>query len=185
LRSSEAVTKGKGHPKRLDMKTFSALPFLFVLACSGETLDVGTAHQQPVSANETPTNDPGDVAGVWVLDRLDAALGVPVDGPLPAIEVELSPSGVAYRATCARPAGETATEPCPPESTVSCFAGEVVREGEQLRVDFPAIRNNAPEQGKLVTTTDGRLMIPYIYPSYSAGYFRRIGARGAIGGCAR
>jgi hypothetical protein len=158
--------------------------------CSGKTLDVGTAHQSATSTDPEQDAaapvDVGAIAGVWVMTRQDGEPGLAdPKGPSP-MELELSSSGVAYRSECARPAGEVATTACPPASTHGCISGTVKREGDRWRIDLPAIRvGGAPEQGETLLMTDGTLFVSYINPSYSAGYFRRIGTKDETGGCPR
>ena len=99
------------------------------------------------------------------------------------MELDLSTSGVAYRSMCARALGETASAPCPPASTSDCIAGSVTSEGEHWRISLPLQVSGIPNLGEARLTTDGLLMVDYINPTWSAGYFRRLEGANLVGGC--
>jgi hypothetical protein len=188
----------------LAVPVFAALS---LVACAGKTLDVGTANrsattageaeaaeaaeaaeqEQPSTAAESgPLGPLDEVAGVWVMIRQDGVFGVPHPEPAPPIELELTSSGAAYLSRCARAPGEVVTSPCPPAASLDCSPGTVEPEGARWRVDIPAIRvGNVPEQGETLLMTDGTLLVRYIHPTFSAGYFRRIAPKDQVGGCPR
>ena len=176
----------------LALSTSSVL-FAGLPACAGRTLDVGTANESAISveagpdvvAAEQPAVDVSAIAGLWVMVRQDAELGVADPAGPPPMELEISSPGVVYRSSCARPAGEVPTTACPPASTLGCISGTAKPEGNRWRLDLPAIRIATPEQGEALLMTNGELFVRYINPSYSAGYFHRVGSKDEAGGCPR
>jgi hypothetical protein len=117
--------------------------------------------------------------GTWQMTTLNGLEGVPAEGPVPPIELELRADGEAYRWHCARPASADADadalEPCPTESRYECLVGTVAWDGARWRVNFPEIRvERLPEQGEVIPVATGDILVRYIYPTYSGGVFRRI-----------
>jgi hypothetical protein len=173
-----------------------------VTACEGKVLDVGTANRSASQAGDPnaepdagpPAQPPAQpvanaalapVTGVWAMYREDGMFGIEYEkGRFSPIELEVLPDGRVFRYECLRTS--PATEPCVPSATLDCMSGSVVPETNRWRMSFAEIQlGNTPELGETLLTQEGDLVVRYIHPTFSAGYFHRVGDAGEQGGCPR
>ncbi|HVH44405.1 MAG TPA: hypothetical protein VM925_18760 [Labilithrix sp.] len=56
-------------------------------------------------------------------------------------------------------------------------------EDNHWRISIRPPVSGLPNLGEARLTTDGLLMVDYINPTFSAGYFRRLDGANLVGGC--
>ena len=154
---------------------------LLTAACGARASDAGDGEPSRAVTPLAASNPPAAPlpSGVWTMTVQYGPVGVPVTPTIP-LQLEVRPDGTAYRWVCSgAPDDGSLSAPCAPSARSACERTTVAWDGARWRLAM------APQltldQGAFVPDGEGRVLIPYINPSYSGALFARVGEPDASG----